>query len=77
MDVAREAPARASSTPLSAPASTSQVHTLSIVILIVAVLSALGAAWMILGFVVSTICTFLFPAIKSVFLSACVYIIRA
>lgn len=40
------------SAPLSAPKSHDQTHTLSVVILIVALLSALGAVWMILGFVV-------------------------
>ncbi|KAJ6780921.1 hypothetical protein PWT90_06829 [Aphanocladium album] len=43
----------ADSTPLSAPKNHAQVHTLSIVILIVALLSALGALWMILGFVMN------------------------
>lgn len=40
------------SAPLSAPKSHDQTHTLSVVILIVAMFSALGAMWMILGFVV-------------------------
>ncbi|KAJ3479786.1 hypothetical protein NLG97_g8230 [Lecanicillium saksenae] len=43
----------ADSTPLSAPKNHAQVHTLSIVILIVALMSALGALWMILGFVMN------------------------
>lgn len=43
----------ANSAPLSAPKNVAQVHTLSIVILVVSLFSALGALWMILGFVVS------------------------
>ncbi|KAJ4153460.1 hypothetical protein LMH87_009945 [Akanthomyces muscarius] len=41
------------SAPLSAPKSHDQTHTLSVVILIVAMFSALGAMWMILGFVMN------------------------
>ncbi|OAA58719.1 Glucose receptor Git3 [Cordyceps fumosorosea ARSEF 2679] len=36
--------------PLSAPKNNDQTHTLSLVILIVAIFSALGSIWMILGF---------------------------
>lgn len=38
--------------PLSAPKNPQQIHTLSIVILCVATASAIGALWMIMGFVV-------------------------
>jgi len=38
---------------LSAPSSSSEIHILTLVILIVSVLSALGAGWIILSFSVS------------------------
>ncbi|CEJ93626.1 hypothetical protein VHEMI09204 [[Torrubiella] hemipterigena] len=47
------APSPDSSAPLSAPKSTGEIHTLSVVITIVATLSATGAAWMIMGFVLN------------------------
>ncbi|ATY67085.1 Glucose receptor Git3 [Cordyceps militaris] len=46
------------SAPLSAPKSKEQIHTLSIVILVVAAFSALGALWMILGFMNKSLRTF-------------------
>ena len=52
MDVIRGEPVRSASTPLSAPVSEAQNQTLSLVIVIVASVSAVGAAWMIMGFAV-------------------------
>lgn len=52
MEHAAEAPTDNGGRPLSSPKTMDQIHTASIVILIVATLSAIGAGWMIISFMV-------------------------